>query len=107
MTEAFLMAGKDVLCEKPMALTIEECEKMMEAEKKSGKTLMIGQVCRCTPAFVMAKKMIEEGKIGSLHQYYYATVGNGTAVASAKKYATEIGKKLVDDHVDAVILTST
>ena len=53
------------------------------------------------------KEYIEEGKIGSLHQYYYATVGNGTAVASAKKYATEIGKKLVDDHVDAVILTST
>lgn len=66
MTEAFLMAGKDVLCEKPMALTVEECEKMMEAEKKSGRTLMIGQVCRCTPAFVMAKKMIEEGKIGEL-----------------------------------------
>ena len=51
--------------------------------------------------------LIKEGRIGSLHKYYYATVGNGTAVASAKKYATEIGKKLVDDHVDAVILTST
>ena len=51
--------------------------------------------------------LVKEGRIGSLHKYYYATVGNGTAVASAKKYATEIGKKLIDDHVDAVILTST
>ena len=66
MTEAFLGAGKHVLCEKPMALTLEECEKMMRAEKESGKTLMIGQVCRCTPAFVMAKNMIESGKIGEL-----------------------------------------
>ena len=66
MTDAFLRAGKDVLCEKPMALTLEECEKMMLAEKESGKTLMIGQVCRCTPAFVMAKEMIESGKIGEL-----------------------------------------
>ena len=66
MTEAFLRAGKHVLCEKPMALTLEECEKMMRAEKESGKTLMIGQVCRCTPAFVMAKNMIESGKIGEL-----------------------------------------
>lgn len=52
-------------------------------------------------------EFINEGKIGSLHKYFYTTVGNGTAVANAKRYATEIGKKLVDDHVDAVILTST
>lgn len=52
-------------------------------------------------------ELLDAGKIGSLHKYYYATVGNGTAVASALKYAKEIGQKLVDDHVDAVILTST
>lgn len=49
----------------------------------------------------------KEGKIGKLHRYYYSTVGNGTAVASAKAYAEEIGKELVADGVDAVILTST
>lgn len=52
-------------------------------------------------------EFLKEGKIGSLHKYFYTTVGNGTAVASALKYAKEIGQKLVDDHVDAVILTST
>ena len=46
-------------------------------------------------------------EIGSIHPYFYSTVGNGTAVASAKKYGTEIGQKLIDDHVDAVVLTST
>lgn len=49
----------------------------------------------------------KEGKIGSLHKYWYSTVGNGTAVASAKKYAQEIAQKLLEDKVDAVILTST
>lgn len=49
----------------------------------------------------------KEGKIGSLHRYYYATVGNGTAVKSAKGFAQEIGKQLKADGVDAVILTST
>jgi|SRR5690554_508285 len=49
----------------------------------------------------------KEGKIGSLHRYFYTTVGNGTAVASAKKYATEISAELIADGVDAVILTST
>ncbi len=53
------------------------------------------------------KEMEKEGKIGELHRYYYSTVGNGTAVASAKAYAAEIGKELVADGVDAVILTST
>lgn len=49
----------------------------------------------------------KEGKIGKLHRYFYTTTGNGTAVASAKAFAAEIGKELLSDGVDAVILTST
>ncbi len=49
----------------------------------------------------------KEGKIGKLHDWYYSTVGNGTAVASAKKYAAEIAEKLHNYDVDAVVLTST
>jgi glycine reductase len=45
--------------------------------------------------------------IGSLHNYYYATVGNGTSVANAKKFAADFSKELVKDGVQAVILTST
>lgn len=67
MTETFLRAGKHVLCEKPLALTTEECEKMMKAEKESGKKLMVGQVSRYAPAFRKAKRMIEAGEIGELY----------------------------------------
>lgn len=67
MTEAFLRAGKDVLCEKPMALTLEECERMIRAEKETGRSLMIGQICRCTPAFIMAHDLIAGGVIGELY----------------------------------------
>ena len=49
----------------------------------------------------------KEGKIGELYRYFYTTVGNGTAVASAKAFSEEIGQKLIDNGVDAVILTST
>lgn len=66
MTAAFLRAGKDVLCEKPMALTLSECEEMMKVEKETGRRLMIGQVCRCTPAFMMAKEIVDSGRIGEL-----------------------------------------
>lgn len=53
------------------------------------------------------KEMLADGEIGSLHDYWYATVGNGTSVANAKKFGTEIAKQLREDGVDAVILTST
>ena len=61
---------------------------------------------RVLPVDVL-RDMEKEGVIGKLHHLYYATVGNGTAVASAKAFAEEIGRRLVADHVDAVILTST
>jgi len=49
----------------------------------------------------------KEGVIGRLHNKYYATVGNGTAVKNAKAFAADFAKKLLNDGVDAVILTST
>lgn len=61
---------------------------------------------RVLPVDVL-RKMEKEGKIGSLHRYYYSTVGNGTAVASSKKFGANIAKELIADGVDAVILTST
>lgn len=61
---------------------------------------------RVLPVDVL-REMEKEGKIGKLHNFFYATVGNGTAVASAKKFAAEIGQKLLSAGVDAVILTST
>src|SRR6056297_2434977 len=48
----------------------------------------------------------KEGKIGSNHDYYYATVGTGTAEGEAKRMALEIIEHLKQDKVDAVILTS-
>lgn len=61
---------------------------------------------RVLPVDVL-RDLEKEGKIGSLHRYFYTTVGNGTAVASARKYGQEIAKKLLADGVQAVILTST
>jgi glycine reductase complex component B subunit gamma len=61
---------------------------------------------RVLPVDVM-RDLVDEGVIGSLHEYWYATVGNGTAVASAKAFAAEIAQDLLSHGVDAVILTST
>lgn len=66
ITCAFLRAGKPVLLEKPMALTVRECTEILKAEKESGTRLMVGQVCRYNPIFIKAKKLVEEGAIGEL-----------------------------------------
>lgn len=61
-----LKAGKHVLCEKPMATTIEDCEAMAEAARESGRFLMIGYNQRLAKAHVKAKELIDEGLIGSI-----------------------------------------
>jgi glycine reductase len=61
---------------------------------------------RVLPVDVM-RQLEKEGVIGELHSVYYATVGNGTSVANAKKYAHAIGEELKQANIDGIILTST
>ena len=61
-----LKAGKDVLCEKPMAITLEECEAMVATAKETGKKLMIGQNQRLAKAHEVAKELISAGKLGKI-----------------------------------------
>ena len=62
----FLHAGKHVLCEKPLALTKEDCQKILDADRETEPKLMVGQVCRKTPSFVKAKQIVDEGVIGDI-----------------------------------------
>ena len=66
ITIAALKAGKHVLCEKPMAVTLAECEAMVAAAEESGKYLMIGQNQRLAMAHAKAKELIEQGAIGKV-----------------------------------------
>lgn len=61
---------------------------------------------RVLPVDVL-REMEKEGRIGKLHNKFYTTVGNGTAVASSKAFAAEYAQKLKADGVDCVIMTST
>lgn len=61
-----LEAGKHVLCEKPMAVTLEDCEAMLAAAEKAGKRLMIGQNQRLAKAHLCAKELLEQGEIGKV-----------------------------------------
>ncbi len=61
---------------------------------------------RVLPVDVL-REMEKNGVIGKLHNKFYKTVCNGTAVASAKAFSVEFAQILKADGVDAVILTST
>lgn len=61
-----LKAGKNVLCEKPMATTYEQCEEMVRVAEECGKRLFIGHNQRLTPAHKKAKELIASGKMGKV-----------------------------------------
>jgi predicted dehydrogenase len=61
-----LEGGKHVLCEKPMALTDGECQRMIEAARRAGRVLMIGQVLRFWPEYVTLREAIENHTYGTV-----------------------------------------
>ena len=63
---AALQAGKHVLCEKPLALTVEGCTALVEAARAAQTVFMVGQSCRFSPGFVEAHRLVENGAIGDL-----------------------------------------
>ena len=74
-----MLAGKDVYCEKPMTLTIEEGQKMCEVCRRTGQVVQIGTQQRSDPAFIKAIALIRAGRIGKLQK---ATCGIGGAPTS-------------------------
>ncbi|MGA4845527.1 Gfo/Idh/MocA family protein [Streptomyces sp. G5(2025)] len=66
---AALEAGKHVLCEKPLANTVEEAEAMAEAAERArsrGQVAMVGFNYRRVPALALARRMVAEGRLGTL-----------------------------------------
>jgi len=66
LTEAAAEAGKHVLCEKPIATTVEDAEAMVAVCERNGVALQIAFPCRFIMAVEQAKRMIDEGRIGRI-----------------------------------------
>lgn len=62
-------AGKMVLCEKPLAMTVAEAEEMCQAVEKAGVANMVWFNYRRVPAIALAKQLVDEGRIGKPFHY--------------------------------------
>jgi len=67
-----LEAGYHVFCEKPLALTLEEGEKIAEKVNETGKLFSVGQCLRYWPAYSEVKKLIDTGKYGKVRYAEFA-----------------------------------
>src|SRR6266540_1254338 len=61
---AALLRGKDVLLEKPMAPTLAECDRLLDASRRSGRVLSIGHELRLSAQWGRVKALIDAGDIG-------------------------------------------
>lgn len=96
-----LSRGVHVLCEKPMALTAGDCDRMMEAAGKSGKILQIGHCLRFWPEYAKAKELIDSGAYGKVVAATFQRLGSPPGWSLDNWFADEqrSGGMALDLHI--------
>ncbi|MBE6931479.1 MAG: Gfo/Idh/MocA family oxidoreductase [Ruminococcaceae bacterium] len=69
LTELAAAAGKDIICYKPMALTLDEADRMVEAVEASGVRFTLGYQMRVDPQNIKMKELVQSGTIGEICHY--------------------------------------
>jgi predicted dehydrogenase len=101
---AAMKAGCHVLCEKPMARTVGECEEMIAVSRSAGRKLMIAQCLRFWPAYEFLKDCVDSGRFGPAVSAYFFR-GGGTPRWSWQNWLLDrdrSGGCLLDQHVHDV-----
>lgn len=99
-----LEKGINVLCEKPMALSVEQCRTMIDTAEKNHVRLMIGQCLRFAPAYLKLKEIVDSGELGKAVACYFFR-GGGTPLWSYNNWLLDRekgGGALFDQHIHDV-----
>ncbi len=108
-------AGKDIFCEKPFTLTVEEADEVLDLTQKAGVRVQVGHVRRYDPPNVRAKRRIEAGEIGDPVIFkslardpapppvsYMASGVNGMFFQDSTVHEFDLGRWLID--IDTALL---
>ncbi len=90
--EAAAAAGKDILCEKPLGLTVESAQSALNAVAKAGVRMQVGFMRHYDPAHVAASKRIEAGEIGE--PVIFKSLGRDKDMPPLKAYQSRINGML-------------
>jgi predicted dehydrogenase len=80
---AALAAGKHVLCEKPLALTVAAAEEMLAASERAGVVAAVAFEFRYVPAIIAIKELIDNGHLGALREIEVARLSRDLLARSA------------------------
>lgn len=94
-------AGKHVVCEKPMALTVADAEAMIAAAREAGVRLMIAHCIRFWPEYALLKEMVEDKRYGRLLSINLTRYGEFPSWSSENWLADEAkaGGGVLDMHI--------
>lgn len=98
-TIAALNAGKHVLCEKPMAFSVEDCDAIIAAQEKSGKSLLIGHCLRFWPQYLKAHELITNGTLGDIAYTRFFRFGGAPTWSRWLMTGSQSGGAVLDMHV--------
>jgi predicted dehydrogenase len=96
-----LEAGKHVICEKPMAITAAEAQRMVDAASASGKKLFVGHCIRYWPAYAEARRIIKSGEHGKVLSAMFRRLG-ATPLGSWQNWMQDPAKSgaaVLDLHI--------
>src|SRR5690606_13199583 len=88
-----LRAGKHVLVEKPIAVTLEDADEMIRVSEETGSSLHIGYTRRYRDCYLRTKEQILQGRLGKilgLHTRVYNARGQGFAIMQRDRHATPV-----------------
>jgi len=102
-----LQSGKHVLVEKPAAISVEEVDRVIAAQKKSGCLVRVGFNHRYHPALLTAKSLMDSGELGDM-MFVRGRYGHGGRIGYDREWRADVklsgGGELIDQGVHLIDL---
>lgn len=90
---------KNIFCEKPVTISLDSLDRMLEEVRKTNVLMLVGQVVRFWPEYVKAKELLQAGEFGDIKSVYAARLSEHPAWSEWYRKPENSGGGLVDLHL--------